>query len=123
MSTPNEWVDPLNGTPPPDPPTWQDEQYYKLMDVHSAFVIYHVRVGYEPGTAVKKAYADMKPVFDVWDENVKAIEAYAAALRDCVTAMKRSSEEGTTDHLDCCEDGGAFWHGAIEKAEALLNGH
>lgn len=55
-------------------------------------------------------------------DTMKRLRDAESALRDCITAMKRSSEEGTTDHFDCCEDGGAFWYGAIEKAEALLNG-
>lgn len=47
-------------------------------------------------------------------------EALRRALRACVDAMRRSQDEGCTDHLDCADDAGAFWYGAIEQAEGLL---
>lgn len=37
-----------------------------------------------------------------------------------VGAMKYSVGSGCTDHLDCCEDGGRFWHKSIQEAEDLL---
>jgi len=37
-----------------------------------------------------------------------------------VAAMKKSVDEGSTDHLDCHDDGGAFWYDAIDEAKALI---
>lgn len=42
-------------------------------------------------------------------------------IQQLIDAMKRSSDEGSTDHLDCTKDEGAFWYEAIEKAEKFLN--
>ena len=42
------------------------------------------------------------------------------ALQGCINAMKKSKEVGCTDHLDCCDDAGAFWYDAIENAKTLL---
>lgn len=42
------------------------------------------------------------------------------ALQSCVAAMQKSRDEGCTDHLDCCDDGGQFWYDAIENAEKAL---
>lgn len=47
-------------------------------------------------------------------------EALRRALRDCLDAMKKSQDEGCTDHLDCADDGGSFWYDAIAQAEGLL---
>lgn len=42
------------------------------------------------------------------------------ALRLCLAAMTRSLDEGSTDHLDASEDGGAYWWEARKAAlEAL----
>ena len=38
-------------------------------------------------------------------------------LANCAYAMRKSVEYGCTDHLDCCDDGGAFWYSALEEAE------
>lgn len=43
-----------------------------------------------------------------------------AALRDCIAAMKKSKNVGCTDHLDCCDDAGAFWYDAIENGLQLI---
>lgn len=40
------------------------------------------------------------------------------ALKLCEAAMRRSVDEGSTDHLDCGEDGGKYWHEAIARAAA-----
>ena len=37
-----------------------------------------------------------------------------------VAAMKKSVDEGSTDHLDCHEDGGEFWYTALENAKIFL---
>jgi hypothetical protein len=42
-----------------------------------------------------------------------------AALKACANAMRKSREVGCTDHLDCCDDAGAFWHDALETADNL----
>lgn len=52
--------------------------------------------------------------------DIDRIDDLEKALRACVAAMKQSIEVGCTDHLDCCDDGGAFWHNAFEEAEELL---
>lgn len=41
-------------------------------------------------------------------------------IEQLVGAMKASVQHGSTDHLDCHQDGGEFWHNAIELAEAVL---
>lgn len=48
-------------------------------------------------------------------------EQLEEAIADLVAAMKKSVREGSTDHLDCHNDGGAFWYDAIDNAEKLLN--
>lgn len=45
----------------------------------------------------------------------------AAHLSAVVSAMEKSVEVGCTDHLDCCEDGGAFWYDALDEAKSLLD--
>ena len=42
------------------------------------------------------------------------------ALHAALVAMQRGLDEGCVDHLDCCEDGGAFWYVAVEGARAVL---
>jgi len=48
-------------------------------------------------------------------------EELRKALQACVDAMKKSVHDGSTDHLDCHDDGGQFWYEAVKNAEALLN--
>jgi len=43
-----------------------------------------------------------------------------AMVERLVAAMKEAHNVGCVDHLDCCDDGGEFWYGAIEDAKALL---
>ena len=43
------------------------------------------------------------------------------ALRACVAAMRKSEEEGSTEHLDAHDDGGAFWYDAIRNAKIVLD--
>ena len=50
----------------------------------------------------------------------KALARKDAALRMAVEAMERSVEEGCTDHLDCCDDYGEFWHKAIAACRKAL---
>jgi len=47
------------------------------------------------------------------------VEELKAALKECAAAMRKSVEEGCTDHLDCCDDAGQFWHDAVANAERL----
>ena len=47
-------------------------------------------------------------------------EELEAMVRRLVAAMKKSVDQGSTDHLDCHEDGGEFWYGAIADAKELL---
>lgn len=47
-------------------------------------------------------------------------DKYEQAIQELVGAMKASVQMGSTDHLDCAEDGGAFWYNAIARSEALL---
>jgi len=42
------------------------------------------------------------------------------ALKKCKDAMVKSKEVGCTDHLDCCDDYGAFWHNAVENADETI---
>lgn len=44
-----------------------------------------------------------------------------AVVERLIAAMKDSIDYGCTDHLDCCEDAGAFWYDAIDEAQALLD--
>lgn len=48
-------------------------------------------------------------------------ERLEEAIAELVAAMKKSVREGSTDHLDCHDDGGEFWYNAIDNAEKLLN--
>jgi hypothetical protein len=48
------------------------------------------------------------------------IEELEKALKACVDAMDKSLRDGSTDHLDCADDGGAFWYDAAEKARQML---
>ena len=52
--------------------------------------------------------------------DIDRIDDLEKALRACVAAMKKSQSVGCTEHLDCCEDGGDFWHHAVEEALQLL---
>ena len=42
------------------------------------------------------------------------------ALVRCLAAMEKSQDEGCTDRLDACDDGGAFWSEAKDQAKAAL---
>jgi hypothetical protein len=53
-------------------------------------------------------------------ETTVAEETLRQALRRCVTAMCKSQDVGCTDHLDCADDGGAFWYDALESADRAL---
>lgn len=45
-------------------------------------------------------------------------------IQQLVTAMKKAKDVGCVDHLDCCDDVGAFWYDALEAGEkALSNKH
>lgn len=41
-------------------------------------------------------------------------------IRELLEAMKEAERVGCVDHLDCCDDGGAFWYDAVERAEEAL---
>jgi chromosome segregation ATPase len=52
-----------------------------------------------------------------------ALRETREALSATSKAMRRSIDDGCTDHLDCCDDGGEFWYVSAEKAEAILARH
>lgn len=41
-------------------------------------------------------------------------------IKELLDAMHESEKCGCTDHLDCCDDGGAFWYDAIKRAKEAL---
>ena len=47
-------------------------------------------------------------------------EQLEECIRTLLAAMKEAHDVGCVDHLDCADDGGAFWYDAIEEAKALL---
>ena len=53
--------------------------------------------------------------------DAERIAALEAALNKLVNAMDASIHMGCTDHLDCANDGGAFWYDSVEEARKLLN--
>lgn len=57
-----------------------------------------------------------REVRDLRAINAELVAACEAAHR----AMLRSIEEGTTDHLDCCNDHGAYWYRARDLLSAAL---
>jgi hypothetical protein len=44
------------------------------------------------------------------DARIAELEAEVARLK---YAMRRAVSEGCVDHLDACDDAGAFWHNAL----------
>ncbi len=42
------------------------------------------------------------------------------ALKECVSAMRNAIDAGCVEHLDACDDGGAFWNAALERARKVL---
>lgn len=52
--------------------------------------------------------------------DAERIAALEAALNKLVNAMDASIHLGCTDHLDCTDDGGAFWYDSVEEARKLL---
>ena len=42
------------------------------------------------------------------------------AVTDLLAAMKKAVDIGCVDHLDCADDGGAFWYDAMEQEKEVL---
>lgn len=42
------------------------------------------------------------------------------SIKEMLEAAKKLHKVGLLDHLDCCGDGGQFWHDAIEGLEKSL---
>lgn len=69
-------------------------------------------------------YGDYYDVLEVDAElsrSKEAIKELVKALNGTVYAMKRSLNEGCTDHLDASDDAGKYWYKAEEKAVKLLS--
>lgn len=45
---------------------------------------------------------------------INQAEMWRTRARARHAAMQRAYDEGCVDHLDACDDGGAFWHEALE---------
>lgn len=55
-----------------------------------------------------------------WMELQATFDALVAACKQLTEAMRHAVEVGCVDHLECCEDLGAFWDAALTAGKAAL---
>lgn len=47
-------------------------------------------------------------------------EELRKTLHIALSAMNKAMDEGFLDHIDCAEDGGAFWRSAVRRLEKAI---
>lgn len=69
-------------------------------------------------------FATLKQATTHWNTRTsnwqEIAEKQREVIAELVAAMNKSVDMGCTDHLDACDDVGAFWHDALSRATEVL---